>query len=238
MSRLRHRTAQQGALVGSIDIAVRGSRKLEALLEQRFGAFGRGLHEKVQSVEGQLPFELTKVLRRIATQRNRVVHEDGAELDVPRFEAEVAWAEEALGALGPSGANPGPARFGGFAAPPSPAAMARDQLAQLELDHHLAEEAVESDRETSKVVAISVLLGVFCLGALFVAPRVLPGALLIGSIVIGAAWYGEQHRREDKARRTQYLESRVEILSQHPGSRAIGQVHDVQQPPQGPTSWP
>ena len=61
----------------SIDIAVRGSKRLEALLEARFGARGRGLHEKLSSVERRVPQELRRSIRWVATIRNKVVHEDG-----------------------------------------------------------------------------------------------------------------------------------------------------------------
>lgn len=59
-----------------IDIVVTQSKALEALLEQKFGATGRGLHEKLTSIDSQLEISLVKNLRWIATMRNKVVHED------------------------------------------------------------------------------------------------------------------------------------------------------------------
>lgn len=59
-----------------IDIVVTQSKALEALLEQKFGATGRGLHEKLTSIDSQLEVSLVKNLRWIATMRNKVVHED------------------------------------------------------------------------------------------------------------------------------------------------------------------
>ena len=59
-----------------IDIVVTQSKTLEALLEQKFGATGRGLHEKLSSIEYQLEAGLVKNIRWIATMRNRVVHEN------------------------------------------------------------------------------------------------------------------------------------------------------------------
>ena len=59
-----------------IDIVVTQSRTLEALLEQKFGATGRGLHEKLSSIEYQLEAGLVKNIRWIATMRNKVVHEN------------------------------------------------------------------------------------------------------------------------------------------------------------------
>ena len=59
-----------------IDIVVTQSKTLEALLEQKFGATGRGLHEKLSSIEYQLETGLVKNIRWIATMRNKVVHEN------------------------------------------------------------------------------------------------------------------------------------------------------------------
>jgi hypothetical protein len=59
-----------------IDIVVTQSKTLEALLEQKFGATGRGLHEKLTSIEYQLEVGLVKNIRWIATMRNKVVHEN------------------------------------------------------------------------------------------------------------------------------------------------------------------
>ncbi|MFO1411217.1 MAG: hypothetical protein U1F13_02135 [Acinetobacter parvus] len=59
-----------------IDIVVTQSKILEALLEQKFGATGRGLHEKLSSIEYQLEAGLVKNIRWIATMRNKVVHEN------------------------------------------------------------------------------------------------------------------------------------------------------------------
>jgi hypothetical protein len=78
--------------MSDIDLAVSRSRKLEQMLEHGFGARGRGLHEKISSVEERLPRELVRKLRLVATVRNKVVHEDGGIDDRARF---VAAAEEA-----------------------------------------------------------------------------------------------------------------------------------------------
>ena len=59
-----------------IDIVVTQSKTLEASLEQKFGATGRGLHEKLSSIEYQLEAGLVKNIRWIATMRNKVVHEN------------------------------------------------------------------------------------------------------------------------------------------------------------------
>ena len=58
------------------ELVIKKSKHLERLLEEGFGAQGRGLHEKVSSVEGRLPAPLVKRLRFIATVRNKLVHDD------------------------------------------------------------------------------------------------------------------------------------------------------------------
>jgi hypothetical protein len=63
--------------MGAIEIAVQGAKRLEALLQARFGAEGRGLHEKLTSVENKIPSDLRKSIRWVATIRNKLVHEEG-----------------------------------------------------------------------------------------------------------------------------------------------------------------
>ncbi|HHN77683.1 MAG TPA: DUF4145 domain-containing protein [Phycisphaerales bacterium] len=62
-----------------VDRAVRWSKRFEAILGDRYGAKGRGLHEKIDSVESDLPERVVRDLRLVATVRNRLVHEDGYE---------------------------------------------------------------------------------------------------------------------------------------------------------------
>ncbi|MDD3575449.1 MAG: hypothetical protein PHT38_01025, partial [Halothiobacillus sp.] len=59
-----------------IDLAVSSAQRIERILTDGFGAQGRGLHEKISSVETHLPSSLVKNLRWIATVRNKTVHED------------------------------------------------------------------------------------------------------------------------------------------------------------------
>jgi hypothetical protein len=58
-----------------VELAITRTKALEALLETGLGAAGRGLHEKVTSVEGRLPPPLVRKLRFVATLRNKIVHE-------------------------------------------------------------------------------------------------------------------------------------------------------------------
>ncbi|BDY05724.1 hypothetical protein [Ferrimonas sp. YFM] len=69
--------------MGSIEIAVTQSKRIEAALTEQFGAEGRGLHEKVSSVEHQLPKLLIRQIRWIATLRNKAVHEPDFSLNDP-----------------------------------------------------------------------------------------------------------------------------------------------------------
>lgn len=58
-----------------VELAITRTKALEALLEAGLGAAGRGLHEKVSSVQDRLPPPLVKKLRFVATVRNKIVHE-------------------------------------------------------------------------------------------------------------------------------------------------------------------
>jgi hypothetical protein len=60
--------------MSDIELAITRVKALESLLEA-LGATGKGLHEKVTSVQDRLPPPLVKKLRFIATVRNKIVHE-------------------------------------------------------------------------------------------------------------------------------------------------------------------
>jgi hypothetical protein len=64
-----------------LKLAVESSQKLESLLECNYSATGRGLHEKIASVEDQLPVKIVRGMRFIASVRNAVVHEVGARIE-------------------------------------------------------------------------------------------------------------------------------------------------------------
>jgi hypothetical protein len=61
--------------MSDIELAITRVKSLESLLEQALGAAGKGLHEKVTSVQAKLPPALVKKLRFVATVRNKIVHE-------------------------------------------------------------------------------------------------------------------------------------------------------------------
>jgi len=64
------------AAMSDIELVISNSKKLESFLEKHLKATGRGLHEKVGSVERQLPDTLVRRLRYIATIRNKIVHDE------------------------------------------------------------------------------------------------------------------------------------------------------------------
>jgi hypothetical protein len=83
--------------MSDIELAVTHSKELEHLLESRHGATGKGLHQKVTSVESRLPAPLVGQLRAVATLRNKVVHEPGFKLpDATQFTLD---CQAALGEL-------------------------------------------------------------------------------------------------------------------------------------------
>lgn len=62
--------------MSDIDLAVKSSKKIEAALERILDAHGKGLHEKVSSVESRIPNALVKRIRYIASVRNKIIHDD------------------------------------------------------------------------------------------------------------------------------------------------------------------
>ena len=66
------------------ELAISKCKKLEKMLENGLGASGKGLHEKVSSVQDRLPPPLVKRLRYIASVRNNLIHQsDSNRLDDP-----------------------------------------------------------------------------------------------------------------------------------------------------------
>ncbi|WP_146036404.1 hypothetical protein ACMGGD_27665 [Pseudomonas sp. BNK-6] len=60
------------------------STEVESLLLQ-LGASGRGLHEKLSSIEGMISPPMAKKIRWIASVRNKAVHERVVEVDLEDF---------------------------------------------------------------------------------------------------------------------------------------------------------
>lgn len=57
------------------ELCIRSSKELEHLLDTEFGSNGKGLHEKISSVERHLTPQMVKNMRYLATIRNKLVHE-------------------------------------------------------------------------------------------------------------------------------------------------------------------
>ncbi|USD36556.1 tetratricopeptide repeat protein [Ferrimonas sp. SCSIO 43195] len=96
--------------MGSIEVAVQQSKRIESKLVSELGAEGRGLHEKLSSCEAQLPKLLVRQIRWIATVRNKAVHEEGFEIDdqqefVRRCDHVVAQLEQIAEAKSQARAN-------------------------------------------------------------------------------------------------------------------------------------
>jgi hypothetical protein len=87
--------------MSDIELAISRVKVLESLLEHGLGATGKGLHEKVSSVQAKLPPPLVKKIRFVATVRNKIVHESDYKAidDRAGFERACAEAEEELRAL-------------------------------------------------------------------------------------------------------------------------------------------
>lgn len=92
--------------MSDIDLAIKSSKKIESTLERVLGAQGKGLHEKVTSIEGKIPAALVKRIRYIATIRNKLIHEESVRkiADRSSFKAAVKHVGRELKKLeGPTG---------------------------------------------------------------------------------------------------------------------------------------
>lgn len=66
--------------MGQIEDVVLLTREIESLLD-RLGATGRGLHEKLTTVENRLSAQTVKKMRWIATMRNKTMHEHNFQIN-------------------------------------------------------------------------------------------------------------------------------------------------------------
>ena len=65
---------------------LQGTKRIEAILEEKFGSTGRGLYEKMTTANMRLPEPLQKRIRYVATMRNKTMHEEGFEIpNIPEF---------------------------------------------------------------------------------------------------------------------------------------------------------
>ena len=60
------------------ELVIKSSKELEYVLEDSFGARGKGLHEKISSCSSELSSpQLVRDMRFLATIRNKLIHERG-----------------------------------------------------------------------------------------------------------------------------------------------------------------
>ncbi len=71
--------------MSNIEKVVQRTRRIEKLLRIHYHADGKGLHQLITSCEERLPHDVIDKLRYVATIRNKVVHEDGFQLDDRRL---------------------------------------------------------------------------------------------------------------------------------------------------------
>ena len=65
---------------------LQGTKRIEAILEEKFGSTGRGLYEKMTTANMKLPEPLQKRIRYVATMRNKAMHEEGFEIpNIPEY---------------------------------------------------------------------------------------------------------------------------------------------------------
>lgn len=80
-SRLRAPILNIPHAASHIEVAIQASRAIEEMLERKLGAYGKGLHSKLSSVEGRISSSMVKKIRWIATIRNNTVHSTSASFE-------------------------------------------------------------------------------------------------------------------------------------------------------------
>jgi len=79
------------------ELVIKQSKHFEGLLKTHFGATGQGLHQLVSSIKTALPKDLVKDLRKIATIRNKLIHDqDYDSIDESAFNQACASADQKL----------------------------------------------------------------------------------------------------------------------------------------------
>ena len=68
---------QSAHSTNDFELVIKTSKELEFILEKEFNARGKGLHEKISSVQSELPGKLCRQMRFLATIRNKLIHERG-----------------------------------------------------------------------------------------------------------------------------------------------------------------
>ncbi|KAF0686703.1 Aste57867_21545 [Aphanomyces stellatus] len=93
------------------ELVIKCSKELEYILEVEFGGTGKGLHEKISSVDRKISPQLAKQMRFLATIRNKLIHERGfdripdRERFIQQFEDAAKELEDIVKARGASGGS-------------------------------------------------------------------------------------------------------------------------------------
>lgn len=85
--------------MSDLETIINGAKRVEARLEA-LGATGRGLHEKLNSIESEVPSNVCEKIRFVATMRNKAAHEMDFRvslLDLKRFTDGVDMIESVMG---------------------------------------------------------------------------------------------------------------------------------------------
>ena len=98
-----------------LEAVIARTRKIESLLEGKYHGAGKGLHEKLSSVEDRLEPSIARQIRYIATVRNKLVHESNYEFEssaadfLRRCDEVIRYLESAQPILQPIFTAPHPA---------------------------------------------------------------------------------------------------------------------------------
>lgn len=98
-------SSKLGFQTNDYELAIKSSKELEWILEQEFGATGRGLHEKITSACDSCPGEMSPALvrdmRYLATIRNKLIHERNVDSipDKKQFVQRFQRSQDELAAL-------------------------------------------------------------------------------------------------------------------------------------------
>ncbi|WP_052380162.1 MULTISPECIES: hypothetical protein [unclassified Pseudoalteromonas] len=79
------------------EAVIKNTKKIETLLQLKLSAQGRGLHQKVSNVETLLPPSMVRDVRKIATLRNKLIHEDA--FSIPNLSGFVQDCTKVIGYL-------------------------------------------------------------------------------------------------------------------------------------------
>lgn len=89
------------------------TKAIESRLVREYGAQGRGLHEKLDSVANQLDDKVVRACRYVATIRNKTLHEEAFTLsasELDHFIERCDWIDASMGQSPPAGRREPPGR--------------------------------------------------------------------------------------------------------------------------------